>query len=43
MSFWHAEKVATHTATHTPKRNNGQKRAGQEICVSCPVFSSVFT
>ena len=28
----------THTVTHTRKRNNGQKSAGQEIFVSCPFF-----
>lgn len=38
MSFWNAKKIATHTVTHTPKRNNGEKSAGQEICDSCPAF-----
>ena len=31
----------THTLTHTSKRNNGQKRTGQEGLASCPVFSSL--
>ena len=28
----------THTVTHTQKRNNGEKSAGQEIFLSCPFF-----
>ena len=31
----------TPTVTHTRKGNNGHKRAGQEVCASCPFFLSV--
>ena len=31
----------THTVTHLPKGNNGDKSTGQEGCASCPAFSDL--
>ena len=38
LHFFVWVKMWVNCLTHTRKRNNGQKSAGQEIYVSCPFF-----